>query len=112
MSRASKGVFWRLKGALDDDLLHFTRAFVNQLHAHINQILQAPPLSSGNYQLLPLHLKAVVAHDFSDWSMASIEVNEQHFLNIANQALQAEDVAMSADSTCICDSEAYSSNAK
>jgi len=29
VSRASKGVFWCSKGALDDDFLHFARAFVN-----------------------------------------------------------------------------------
>jgi hypothetical protein len=42
------------KGAQDNDFLHFARAFVNLAHAHINQILQAPPLSSGNYQPMRL----------------------------------------------------------
>jgi hypothetical protein len=34
--------------------------------------------------------------------MASIEVDEQRFLNIANQALQAEGVAMSAVRDFLC----------
>jgi hypothetical protein len=54
VSRASKWVFWRSKVALDDDFLHFARAFVNLAHAYINQILQAPPLSSGNHQPMRL----------------------------------------------------------
>jgi hypothetical protein len=34
--------------------------------------------------------------------MASIEVDEQRFLNIANQALQAEDTAMSEVRDFLC----------
>jgi hypothetical protein len=34
--------------------------------------------------------------------MASIEVDEQRFINLANQALQAEDVAMSAVRDFLC----------
>ena len=43
-----------------------------------------------------------MARDFTDWSMASIEVDEQRFLNIANQALQAEDAAMSEVRDFLC----------
>jgi len=43
-----------------------------------------------------------VARDFTDWSMASIEVDEQRFLNIANQALQAEEAAMSEVRDFLC----------
>ncbi len=51
---------------------------------------------------LLLRFNAVEVRDFSDWSMASIEVDEQRFINIANQALQAEDVAMSAVRDFLC----------
>ena len=40
------------------------------------------------------------------------EFRERLFPNWDMELVEAEDVAMSADSTCICDSEAYSSNAK
>jgi len=35
VSRASKWVFWRSKGTLNDDFLHFAPAFVNFVHAQI-----------------------------------------------------------------------------
>ena len=93
-----------------------TRVISGVLISHSGWFLQVLEGSAANVHLLfkviendPRHsdflllrFNAVAARDFSDWSMASIEVDEQRFINLANQALQSEDVAMSAVRDFLC----------
>ena len=93
-----------------------TRDITGVLILHSGWFLQVLEGSAANVHLLfkviendPRHsdflllrFNAVAARDFSDWSMASIEVDEQRFINLANQALQSEDVAMSAVRDFLC----------
>ncbi len=93
-----------------------TRDITGVLISHSGWFLQVLEGSAANVHLLfkviendPRHsdflllrFNAVAARDFSDWSMASIEVDEQRFINLANQALQSEDVAMSAVRDFLC----------
>jgi hypothetical protein len=51
---------------------------------------------------LMLRFKAINSRDFKDWSMASIAVDEQRFINLATQALHAEDDAMNAIRDFLC----------
>lgn len=51
---------------------------------------------------LMLRFKAIESRDFKDWSMASIAVDEQRFINLATQALHAEDDAMNAIRDFLC----------
>ena len=93
-----------------------TRDITGVLISHSGWFLQVLEGSAANVHLLfkviendPRHsdflllrFNAVAARDFSDWSMASIEVDEQRFINLANQALLAEDIAMSAVRDFLC----------
>jgi len=55
-----------------------------------------------NLYQISVAVDTVAVRDFSDWSMASITVDEQRFIHLANQALLAEDVAMSAVRDFLC----------
>ena len=70
--------------------------------ANVNSLFKVIESDPRHADFLLLRFNAVVARDFSDWSMASIEVDEQRFINLANQALQSEDVAMSAVRDFLC----------
>jgi len=70
--------------------------------ANVNSLFKVIENDPRHSDFLLLRLNAVVCRDFSDWSMASIEVDEQRFINLANQALQSEDVAMSAVRDFLC----------
>ena len=69
---------------------------------NVNSLFKVIERDPRHSDFLLLRFNAIVARDFSDWSMASIEVDEQRFINIANQALQAEDEAMSAVRDFLC----------
>ena len=69
---------------------------------NVNSLFKVIENDPRHSDFLLLRFSAVVARDFCDWSMASIEVDEQRFINIANQSLQAEDVAMSAVRDFLC----------
>lgn len=69
---------------------------------NVNSLFKVIENDPRHSDFLLLRFNAVETRNFSDWSMASIEVDEQRFLNIANQALQAEDVAMSAVRDFLC----------
>ena len=51
---------------------------------------------------LLLRFNAIESRDFKDWSMASIAVDEHRFINLASQALHAEDDAMNAIRDFLC----------
>ena len=70
--------------------------------ANVNSLFKVIEKDPRHSDFLLLRFNAVVSRDFRDWSMASIEVDEQRFINLANQALQAEDVAMSAVRDFLC----------
>jgi hypothetical protein len=70
--------------------------------ANVNSLFKVIESDPRHTDFLLLRFNAVPARDFNDWSMASIEVDEQRFINLANQALQAEDVAMSAVRDFLC----------
>ena len=70
--------------------------------ANVNLLFKVIEEDPRHSDFLLLRFNAVAARDFSDWSMASIEVDEQRFINLANQALQSEDVAMSAVRDFLC----------
>ena len=70
--------------------------------ANVNSLFKIIEKDPRHSDFLLLRFNAVVSRDFRDWSMASIEVDEQRFINLANQALQAEDVAMSAVRDFLC----------
>jgi hypothetical protein len=93
-----------------------TRGITGVLISHSGWFLQVLEGSAANVNLLfkvieedPRHsdflllrFNAIAIRDCNDWSMASIEVDEQRFINLANQALQAEDTAMSAVRDFLC----------
>jgi hypothetical protein len=63
--------------------------------ANVNSLFKVIESDSRHADFLLLRFNAVSTRDFSDfsdWSMASIEVDEQRFINLANQALLAEDI--------------------
>ena len=70
--------------------------------ANVNSLFKVIEKDPRHSDFLLLRFNAVSVRDFSDWSMASVEVDEQRFLNLANQALHAEDVAMSAIRDFLC----------
>jgi len=70
--------------------------------ANVNSLFKVIEEDSRHADFLLLRFNAIAIRDFSDWSMASIEVDEQRFINLANQALQSEDVAMSAVRDFLC----------
>jgi hypothetical protein len=70
--------------------------------ANVNSLFKVIENDPRHSDFLLLRFNAVETRDFSDWSMASIGVDEQRFINIANQSLQAEDVAMSAVRDFLC----------
>ena len=69
---------------------------------NVNSLFKVIENDPRHSDFLLIRFNAVPTRDFSDWSMASIEVDEQRFINLANQALQAEDVAMSAVRDFLC----------
>ena len=69
---------------------------------NVNSLFKVIENDPRHSDFLLIRFNAVPTRDFSDWSMASIEVDEQRFLNMANQALQAEGVAMSAVRDFLC----------
>jgi hypothetical protein len=70
--------------------------------ANVNSLFKVIEEDPRHSDFLLLRFTAIATRDFSDWSMASIEVDEQRFMNLANQALQAEDIAMSAVRDFLC----------
>ena len=70
--------------------------------ANVNSLFKVIEEDPRHSDFLLLRFNAIATRDFSDWSMASIEVDEQRFINVANQALQAEDIAMSAVRDFLC----------
>ena len=69
---------------------------------NVNSLFKVIEEDPRHSDFLLLRFNAIATRDFSDWSMASIEVDEQRFINLANQALQAEDIAMSAVRDFLC----------
>ena len=70
--------------------------------ANVSSLFKIIENDPRHSDFLLLRFNAVAARDFSDWSMASITVDEQRFMHLANQALLAEDVAMSAVRDFLC----------
>jgi len=70
--------------------------------ANVNSLFKVIEEDPRHADFLLLRFNAIAIRDFNDWSMASIEVDEQRFINLANQALQAEDTAMSAVRDFLC----------
>ena len=70
--------------------------------ANVNSLFKVIEEDPRHSDFLLLRFNAIATRDFIDWSMASIEVDEQRFINLANQALQAEDIAMSAVRDFLC----------
>ena len=70
--------------------------------ANVNSLFKVIEEDPRHSDFLLLRFNAIAIRDFNDWSMASIEVDEQRFINLANQALQAEDTAMSAVRDFLC----------
>ena len=70
--------------------------------ANVNSLFKVIEEDPRHADFLLLRFNAIAIRDFSDWSMASIEVDEQRFINLANQALQSEEVAMSAVRDFLC----------
>lgn len=69
---------------------------------NVNSLFKVIEGDPRHSDFLLLRFNAIEARDFSDWSMASIEVDEYRFMNLANQALYAEDIAMSAVRDFLC----------
>ena len=69
---------------------------------NVNSLFKVIENDPRHSDFLLIRFNAVPTRDFSDWSMASIEVDEQRFINLANQALLAEDIAMSAVRDFLC----------
>jgi Sensors of blue-light using FAD len=69
---------------------------------HINTLLKSIENDPRHTDFLLLRLHAVEARDFSDWSMASIAVDERRFIHLVDQAMYAEDVAMSTVRDFLC----------
>jgi len=70
--------------------------------ANVNLLFKVIEEDPRHSDFLLLRFNAIAIRDFNDWSMASVEVDEQRFINLANQALQAEDTAMSAVRDFLC----------
>jgi hypothetical protein len=70
--------------------------------ANVNSLFKVIEKDPRHSDFLLLRFNAIETRNFSDWSMASIEVDEQRFINIANEALHADDVAMSAVRDFLC----------
>ncbi len=70
--------------------------------ANVSSLFKVIENDPRHSDFLLLRFNAIEARDFSDWSMASIEVDEYRFMNLANQALHAEDIAMSAVRDFLC----------
>ena len=68
----------------------------------VNSLFKVIENDPRHSDFLLLRFNAIVARDFSDWSMASIAVDEQRFINLANQALQAEDATMHVIRNFLC----------
>ena len=68
----------------------------------VNSLFRVIENDPRHSDFLLLRLNAIPTRNFSDWSMASIEVDEQRFIDLANQALQAEDLAMTAIRDFLC----------
>ena len=69
---------------------------------HVSTLFKVIENDPRHSDTLLLSFNAIKARNFSDWSMASIEVDEQRFINIANQALEADNEAMSAVRDFLC----------
>ena len=69
---------------------------------NVNSLFKVIEKDPRHSDFLLLRFNAIETRNFSDWSMASIEVDEQRFINIANEALHADDVAMSAVRDFLC----------
>jgi hypothetical protein len=69
---------------------------------NVNSLFKVIENDPRHSDFLLLRFLAVEARDFSDWSMASIEVDEHRFINLANDALQAKDAAMLAVRDFLC----------
>ena len=70
--------------------------------ANVNSLFRIIENDPRHSDFLLLRFNAIMNRDFSDWSMASIEVDEHRFLNIVSQALQAEEAAMSEVRDFLC----------
>ena len=70
--------------------------------ANVNSLFKVIESDPRHSDFLLLRFNAIEDRNFSDWSMASIEVDEYRFINLANEALQAEDIAMSAVRDFLC----------
>jgi hypothetical protein len=69
---------------------------------NVNSLFKVIESDPRHSDFLLLRFNAIETRDFSDWSMASIEVDEYRFMNLANQALHSEDIAMSAVRDFLC----------
>ena len=70
--------------------------------ANVSSLFKVIENDPRHSDFLLLRFNAIAVRDFSDWSMASVSVDEQRFINLANQALLAEGVAMSAVRDFLC----------
>jgi hypothetical protein len=69
---------------------------------NVNSLFKVIESDPRHSDFLLLRFNAIETRDFSDWSMASIEVDEYRFMNLANQALHSEDIAMSDVRDFLC----------
>jgi Sensors of blue-light using FAD len=70
--------------------------------ANVNALLKVIENDPRHSDFLLLRLNAVNARGFKDWSMASITVDEARFIHLADQAMYADDIAMSAVRDFLC----------
>jgi hypothetical protein len=68
----------------------------------VNSLFRVIENDPRHSDFLLLRLNGIPTRNFSDWSMASIEVDEQRFIDLANQALQAQDLTMTAIRDFLC----------
>jgi len=70
--------------------------------AEVHALLRKIEADPRHTDFLVLRLAAIPRRDFGDWSMASVAVDERRFLELAEQALHADDTMMSMVRDFLC----------
>lgn len=70
--------------------------------ADVNALVKVIEADPRHSDVLMLRLTAIAARDFAEWSMASVVVDERRFLDLADQALHAEDDSMGVVRDFLC----------
>ena len=70
--------------------------------AEVNALLRKIEADPRHSDFLVLRLGAIPKRDFGDWSMASLAVDEQRFLDLAEHALRADGATMSTVRDFLC----------